>query len=80
MEYKVFRYRGRKFYITKGELESVEGVKVDMKGFTIVVLNENLTERKMNRILHRIVTGKKIRIIKFGERMEIYSDKNTCFI
>lgn len=60
MKYKVFKYRGRKIYITEAKLKEVAGVRVNMTGYTIAVLNDSLTKRKKQLIYHRIVTGRRV--------------------
>ena len=57
-----FKYSGRKFTIVHNyAAANVNGVRFDIQDITSIVINNNLSERTKQILIHKLVTGKRLR-------------------
>jgi hypothetical protein len=65
---KFFKYKGQKYMLTENRFDFVPGFKTKRNGFMLVSINENLSSRKKSLELHRLITGRSLRNMKFQNR------------
>ncbi|CAB1255416.1 hypothetical protein CLOSBL3_13131 [Clostridiaceae bacterium BL-3] len=58
---KVFKYRGQKFILAENESGSVPRFRIKKYGIAFIFIKKNLSARKRNLELHRLITGKRVR-------------------
>lgn len=62
-----FRYGGRNFTITyNSTAANVNGVRFDIQDITSIVINNNLPSRQKQLLIHRLITGRRIK--KFNNK------------
>ncbi|MDR3594925.1 hypothetical protein [Clostridium sp.] len=57
-----FKYDGRKFTITyNSTAANVNGVRFDIQDITSIVINNNLSSRQKQLLVHKLITGRRIK-------------------
>lgn len=70
-KYVSFKYRGQKFRFAKNELDFIPGFRVKRNGIVLVsiYIYKGLSERKKSLELHRLITGRGLRNMRFRGAM-----------
>lgn len=57
-----FKYNGRKFVVLqKQESANINGVRFDIQDITSIVINNNLLHRQKQILIHKLITGRRIK-------------------
>ncbi|BCZ49317.1 hypothetical protein psyc5s11_53840 [Clostridium gelidum] len=57
-----FKYGGRKFTIVYNPASAnINGVRFDIQNITSIVINNNLSSRQKQLLIHRLITGRRLR-------------------
>lgn len=69
-----FKYGGRKFTIVYNPTAaSVSGVRCDIQDITSIVINNNLSIRKKQLLLHKLITGRRIKDFNNRGRVRMFA-------
>jgi hypothetical protein len=57
-----FKYSGRKITVTyNSTAANVNGVRFDIQDITSIVINNNLPSREKQLLIHKLITGRRIK-------------------
>lgn len=61
MEYREFKYRGRKYVVSESKAEiTLDVARVCVNGCTVILLNSSTPERQKQLRLHCAITGRRM--------------------
>lgn len=62
-QYKVFKYKGKVYWVFEANLsKALPGVRYIRHGITAIMINKNLDLKKRSLELHRLITGRGLRL------------------
>lgn len=65
VKYRPFKYRGQKFLLTENPLDFIPGFRIKKDGIILISISKYLPVSKRNLELHRLITKRGLRNMKF---------------
>lgn len=68
-----FKYGGRQFTIVYNPTAAnINGVRFDIQDITSIVINNNLQSRKKQLLIHKLITGRRLRNLHNKSKVKMF--------
>lgn len=71
VKYRPFKYRGQKFLLTENQLDFIPGFRIRKDGIILISISKCLPIDKRNLELHRLITKRGLRNMRFRKVEDI---------
>jgi hypothetical protein len=72
-EYKVTKYKGKRFYLVENSLGFIPGYRFKCHGISIISINKDLSNRDKQLQLHRLLNGRGLRDVRSGKPVKPFN-------